>query len=99
MMTEKIFLSVSLDDFKSIIGEVVSEKVSHLKEPSKETTVLLTRKETAQYLRVSLPTLNELTKRGVIVGQRIGGRLLYSEGAINAALTATTSFRKKGGRG
>ena len=47
----------------------------------------LTRKETAVILSVSLPTLNEYTKRNLITGYRFGVRVLYKQSEIEAALT------------
>ena len=46
-----------------------------------------TRKETAAKLNVSLPTLNEYTKRGLIEGYRFGVRVMYTQRDIDAALT------------
>lgn len=46
----------------------------------------LTRKETANQLNVSLPTLNEYTKRNLITGYRFGVRVMYKQSGIEAAL-------------
>ena len=46
----------------------------------------LTRKETANQLNVSLPTLNQYTKRGLITGFRFGVRVMYKQTNIEAAL-------------
>lgn len=46
-----------------------------------------TRKETADTLNVSLPTLNEYTKRNLITGYRFGVRVMYKQSDIEAALT------------
>ena len=46
-----------------------------------------TRKETATQLNVSLPTLNEYTKKGLIVGHRFGVRVMYKQTDIEASLT------------
>ena len=46
-----------------------------------------TRKETAEKLNVSLPTLNEYTKRNLITGYRFGVRVMYKQRDIEAALT------------
>ncbi len=50
---------------------------------------LLTRKQTAIALKVSLPTLNELTKAGTLKGYRVTGsnRLRYKSSEVNNALT------------
>lgn len=47
-----------------------------------------TRKETAKRLKISLPTLNEYTKQGIIVGNRLGRRVLYRQSDIESALKA-----------
>lgn len=48
--------------------------------------VYKTRKETAQLLSISLPTLNEYTKRKLINGYRFGARVLYKQSEIEKAL-------------
>jgi len=48
---------------------------------------LLTRQQTAERLKISLPTLNELTKAGKIIGYRIGNRLRYKAAEVQQALT------------
>ncbi len=47
----------------------------------------LTRKEAAKKLKVSLPTLHDYTKRGIIKGFRFGSQVRYLESDIMAALT------------
>lgn len=46
----------------------------------------LTRKETAEQLNVSLPTLNQYTKRNLITGYRFGVRVMYKTTDIEASL-------------
>lgn len=48
---------------------------------------LLTRQQTAERLKISLPTLNELTKSGKIAGYRIGNRVRYKSAEVQQALT------------
>lgn len=52
----------------------------------------LTRQEVAELLRISLPTLNELTKDGAIPSYRIGNStsVRYKSSEIEKALTNTT---------
>ncbi len=61
-------------------------KTFKLQEPP-QAEKYLTRKETADQLNVSLPTLNEYTKRGLITGYRFGVRVMYKQCDIEAALT------------
>lgn len=55
---------------------------------------LLTRKETAKRLNITLATLHEYTKSGKIIANRIGNRVLYKECDIQNALrqVKTTSI-------
>ena len=46
-----------------------------------------TRKETAQILRISLPTLNQYTKKRILTGYRFGVRVLYKQSEIELALS------------
>lgn len=51
------------------------------------TDQLRTRIETAKILRVTLATLNDYTKSGKIVANRIGNRVLYKDSDIQSALS------------
>ncbi len=75
---EKILLrEISLEEFTSIIREIVQEEIqNHLstKTPSEE---YLSRKETASLLKVSLPTLHIYTKQGLIKSHRVLNQIPY----------------------
>ena len=45
-----------------------------------------TRKETADILNISLPTLNQYTKKRILTGYRVGVRVLYKQSEIESAL-------------
>jgi excisionase family DNA binding protein len=66
---------------------------------SKEETKYLTRIETASLLQISLPTLHDYTKRGVIHSYRIGSNVRYKPSDIELALRERNySIVKKGGK-
>jgi hypothetical protein len=46
----------------------------------------LTRRETATRLRITLPTLNSYTKKGILQGVRVGYRVLYREEDVRIAV-------------
>ena len=52
-----------------------------------------TRKETADLLHVTLPTLARLTKDGLIVSKRIGSRILYEADTIDEAVKKQVIFK------
>lgn len=76
-----------------LAAALVEQLLPHFKgQPQQEPTTppaekYRTRKETATRLNVSLPTLNEYTKKGLIIGHRFGVRVMYKESQIEAALT------------
>ncbi len=59
------------------------------------TQQLLTRKETAQKLGISLPTLNQWTKDGLIVAHRIASRVRYRTKDVEASLIQVRSVKEK----
>ena len=61
----------------------------------KEKLKLLSRKDTAELLCISLPTLNQWTKDGVIIGYRIGNRVLYKLEDITSALSQIKTLKFK----
>lgn len=73
------------------LAAAIAEKLAHLF-VNKQPEILpaekyRTRKETAHQLNVSLPTLNQYTKRNLIAGYRFGVRVMYKQTDIEAALT------------
>ena len=85
--TVTISISISLDELEKIqknwIREVILENQS---DPSLQDEILHTRKECAAKLRISLPTLGEYTKLGLIKSYRIGSRIRYKQADIEKAL-------------
>lgn len=82
-----------LNPFIDIIVERVSERVltaTMQKEPK-----FYSRKETAQLLHVTLPTLARLTKDGLITAKKVGSRILYEAEAIDAAVKENRMFKYK----
>lgn len=73
-----------------LAAALIEQLLPHLKEfkpPAPPTAEkYLTRKETARQLNVSLPTLNQYTKRNLITGYRFGVRVMYKTTDIEASL-------------
>ncbi len=53
-----------------------------------------TRKDAAALLGISLPTLGEYTKTGIIKGYRIGSRVRYKRSELEAALIQIQSAKQ-----
>jgi hypothetical protein len=58
-----------------------------------ETPKYRTRNEVCKAYKISLPTLNTYTKKGIIKGVKVGNRVLYSDEAIQEALKDATSLK------
>ncbi|GAA4932855.1 hypothetical protein GCM10023314_01560 [Algibacter agarivorans] len=82
-MKRILFEGLSSDE---LIGQLCS-KISEIIESSKQTDkqepeALLTRQETAEMLKISLPTLNNWTKAGVLTSRYLGRRVYYKKSEI-----------------
>jgi len=87
MATNSIILeNLSVHKLKDLISETVAEQLQNIVPPQKENTEYLTRAEVSKLLRISLPTLNDYTKTGVIKGYRINGRVLYKRDEVEKSL-------------
>jgi excisionase family DNA binding protein len=90
MHTSSIILEgVSRDEFDKLVHKVnqLSSQTPKTQAPDEYKT----RHETAKKLRISLPTLGELTKKGKLKGYHIGGRVLYKDSDIEASLRPINS--------
>lgn len=65
--------------------EVAKANAKHNTEPQKEK--LLSIKETAELLKVSLPTIWKYRKSGMLPYKRIGKRILFSESEIKETIS------------
>jgi hypothetical protein len=87
-MDNLILTTHTTEELTGIIGQAVREAIKNSlpvtsTSPSEK---LLTRKETADKLKISLVTLNDWTKRGLIQSYIIGGRVLYKDSEIEKSL-------------
>ncbi|PSL03031.1 MULTISPECIES: helix-turn-helix transcriptional regulator [Cecembia] len=94
-MDNLILTTYTPEQLTGIINNAVTEAVKNIKiqastPPSEK---LLTRKETADKLKISLVTLNDWTKRGLIQSYLIGGRVLYKDSEIEASLYKTQTVK------
>jgi len=81
-MKEQILLSsVSNEDLRAIIVDAIKEAI-----PTLETTVkgddpdkLLGRLEAAEFMNISISSLNNYAKQGIIKKYKIGSKVLYDK--------------------
>lgn len=82
-----IIIPFTEEEFDTKLEAILQRALeSHV--PVSKETKYVTRKQVAEKLHISLPTLNEYTKSGKLKGYRIMGRILYREDEIENALTA-----------
>ena len=99
-MQDLIFSQNFIEQLSTGISDNVSQRVqkdlqtylSNLQTPKQETEYL-TRKEAAKVLGVSLPTLNEWTKTGLIIGYRIASRVRYKRNELETSLCKINTRR------
>lgn len=70
---------------KALMKEVFLEYLPEI-DSKKNSEKLLSRKEVAGLLHISLPTLNNLTKEGTLIGYRLKGRVLYKKSEVISSL-------------
>jgi excisionase family DNA binding protein len=88
--------NVTVSEFSEALRQVVREELSIL-QPKQSTANYLTRPEVAKLLKISLPTLNEYTRKGIIRGSRIGSRVLYLESDITSSVTDIPAIKYRRG--
>lgn len=96
---ETILLNgINLSDIKKVLREVLEEKSNDFAKPVKsEDQEYLTRKEVAKLLKISLTTLNDWSKQGIVQAYRIGNRVLYKKKEIEDSVSKVQSFKYKRG--
>jgi excisionase family DNA binding protein len=95
-MSDQLFSSLSLEQLKTQISEDVFNRVAPLIQsanPPKLETELLSRKQAAKLLGVSLPTILDWTKTGKIIGYRIASRIRYKRAEIEKSLSQIKTRR------
>lgn len=93
---EQIFFNLSKSDFQDLIAGIVNACLRRYLPPPtpSQPEKYITRKEAAQMLCVTLPTLLKYTLEGRITGYRIGGRVLYKVNEIAEAAKAISTNKK-----
>ena len=80
MSKNLLIQNVTLQELQEMISNTLEEKFKALNISTRERVEedLLTRKETAKLLRISLPTLADWTRQGILKSINLGRRVLYA---------------------
>lgn len=98
-----ILHSTSLNELKTVIGDVLREELRNFKPeiqvPNRPQGEYLTRKEVCILLKISPATLHYWTKDGILQGYRIRGRVLYKSVEVGNTLSEMPNLKnvRKGG--
>ena len=92
-MPKEIYLSgLTADQLSEMIRESLRDELQQFRPARpKSETKYLTRQETARRLRISLVTLTDWVNRGKICAHKIGGRVLFRDSDVEAALPDRTN--------
>lgn len=83
--TSTLIENITAEDLTKAFRSIIQEELSRLN--TQETSPrYLSRQEVADLLKISLPTLNEYTRTGIIRGSRVGSRVLYDEASVKEAV-------------
>ena len=97
MIPNSIFTNVPINELQELISAAVRSELAGMKPTEKVTAQpeFLTRHETAQRLKISLPTLHLWSKTGIVQGYRISGRVLYKSAEIESSLQAMKTIKNR----
>jgi len=94
-MENIILTSLGTDELIRIISESIKKEIesASLLRQAELPTEYITRKETAHILGISLPTLNDWSKRGIIPSFRIGTRIRYRMEDVRMSLNKVVTIK------
>jgi len=78
-----------LNTFETTKDQLVAQVVNELKNELKQATFTekyLTREEVSELLKISLSTIHNWTKRGILLPYQIGGRVYYKASEIESSM-------------
>ena len=97
-MSEKfIVTNYDRDELISVIREAFREELKESfiqQEKESDLNSLLSRKEVAEFLKISLPTLLNYQKSGILRCHRIGSRVLFKKSEVMEALQMPIKYRR-----
>jgi excisionase family DNA binding protein len=88
--------NITAEELQEVIRSVIKEELQVL-QPKKNETHYLTRNEVVDLLKISLPTLHDYTKRGIVKGYRIGSRVLFKLDEIEQSIKSIEIIRYRRG--
>lgn len=98
MIQETILISIPLNQLESLIDNAIDKAIkehsTQLQKVEEKQPEFLTRKQTADKLHLSLGTLDQYVKSGLITSYKIGHRVLFKSDEINDSLFQSIKNQK-----
>ena len=85
-MEQILFSGISADQFFLRLERIVEAKISTATTPTKEISDYLSRKDIAALLKISLPTVDQWTKQGLLYCYKMGNRVFYKRQEVERSL-------------
>jgi excisionase family DNA binding protein len=95
MENQVLIQKTTLPELQEMIGTVLEQYLQPAIIGEAKLTTILTRRDAAKMLGVSLPTLHFWTKEGIVKGTRIGSRVRYRLPDLEAALIDIETLKYK----
>jgi excisionase family DNA binding protein len=93
-MNDKLFLTLTINDFISILDERIA--LANSKNlPKTDEEILLKRADVARLFGISLVTLNQWMKDGRIRYHRINSRVFFKRAEVMEALNSVKKYDRK----
>jgi excisionase family DNA binding protein len=90
---QKILTELTTDELADLVASKVLAAINQLPAQASTEVKLLSRKETAARLHVTLPTLNQWVKDGRVKAHRVGRKVLFKSAEVDAALNVIKTKR------
>ena len=94
-------IPVTLPELKMIFSELIQSELQKISIPveKRPELQLFTRKESSNFLKISLPTFDNLTKQGEIQAHIVGKLIRFKKDELEAAFTKRSNLKNlKGGK-
>lgn len=90
------FIQTTPEQLQTAIIEGVRKELNELKKEfqPKEPTAYLSRQEVKQMLGINLTTLNNWTKKGILISYGIGGRVYYKRHEVEKAIIQLQTIQR-----
>lgn len=87
-MEQFTLMQLSVQDIKSLITEIIREELKKITPPTEPTKgmVLLSKKEVAKYLSISLTSLDKFIKQGLIKPIKMGSLIRFDKYELEESL-------------